>query len=347
MKTFYPTEPLAHWLGTVFAAIGVAPTLADRAARAIVRTNARGIDTHGVARVLIYVDKLMAGELNAGAEVRFEDRNGLLHVHADGALGQGAGLMAVDAAAARARETGAVVAILHDVGHLGALGLYVGEAADQGMLAFMVQSTPPVMALPGSRGAAIGNNPIAFASPVAGGAPLVFDMATSGVARGNVVMAARAGRSIPEGWAIDAEGNPTTDAAAALRGAMLPVAGHKGIGLAMLVECFAGSLSGAKPPPMAATGGSAPSRVGAFLMLVNPALATGPEAYGAHLAEWMETYKTASGEQGRYPGERAHALEMERRLTGIPLPPETVADLVRAGEKAGVPFDVAPVETAP
>ena len=79
-------------------------------------------------------------------------------------------------------------------------------------------------------------------------------------------------------------------------------------------------------------------------MLVNPALAAGPGAYGAHLREWMETYKTASGDQGRYPGERAFGLEAERRRTGIPLPPETVADLVRAGEKAGVPFDVAPLE---
>lgn len=348
MKTSYPYEPLVLWLGKVFQGCGVEPDVAARSAQLLVRTNARGIETHGVARTLVYVQKLKSGELNPHADFRIEDENGVLHVKADGGLGQGLGLRAIDAAVERARSTGAVVAILHDIGHLAALGLFVLRAAEEGMLALLVQSTPPVMALPGSRGAAIGNNPIAFASPVEGGPPLVFDMATSGVARGNVVLAARAGRSIPEGWAIDEDGNPTIDAQAAMRGAMLPMAGHKGVGLAMLVECFAGSLSGAKPPPMTgAKAGSAPSRVGAFLLVVNPALVAGSAAYADHLHEWMGTYKSVSGEAGRYPGERAHLLEQARRKGGIPLPPEVVADLQRAGELAGVPFDLQPVSAEP
>lgn len=210
------------------------------------------------------------------------------------------------------------------------------------MIAFVTQSTPPVMALPGSRGAAIGNNPIAFATPVSDGPPLVFDMAASGVARGNVLAAKREGRPIPEGWAIDEQGRPTTDPEAALRGAMLPMAGHKGIGLAMMVECLAGSLSGAKPPAMAgAKPGSAPSRVGAFLFVANPELVAERNAFDAHVAGWIATYKKASGAEGRYPGERAAGLERKRMTEGIPLDPSVVAELKQVGELTGAPFDVA------
>ena len=212
------------------------------------------------------------------------------------------------------------------------------------MIAFVAQSTPPIMALPGSRGAAIGNNPLAFASPAPGGPPLVFDIAASGVARGNVHAAARDGREIPAGWAIDAEGNPTTDPKAALAGAMLPMAGHKGVGLAMMVECLAGSLSGARPAAVTgATPGSAPARVGAFVFVANPQLVAGAEAYGSHMAAWLATYAAASGPEGRYPGQRAARLEVERGRDGIPLTAGVVGELRKVGELTGVPFDVEPL----
>jgi LDH2 family malate/lactate/ureidoglycolate dehydrogenase len=170
----------------------------------------------------------------------------------------------------------------------------------------------------------------------------VFDMAASGVARGNVLAAKREGRPIPEGWAIDEEGRPTTDADAALRGAMLPMAGHKGVGLAMMVECLAGSLSGAKPPATAgAKPGSAPSRVGAFVFVANPGLVTERSAFDAHVAGWIATYKKASGAQGRYPGERAAETEKKRMAEGIPLGASVVAELKQVGELSGISFAVA------
>ena len=341
MPTFAATA-LSDWLGRAFAGCGVEPDAALGAARVLVRTNARGIDTHGVSRALVYVQKLRTGELNPRPQVRYEERHGVLHCYADAGLGQSVGMAAVDAAIERANRAGFVPLILHDVGHLAALGMFALRAAEAGMVAFVTQSTPPVMALPGSRGAAIGNNPIAFASPVAGAPPLVFDMAASGVARGNVLAAKREGRPIPEGWAIDEDGRPTTDAEAALKGAMLPMAGYKGIGLAMMVECLAGSLSGAKPPATAgAKPGSAPSRVGAFLFVANPALVASISAYDAHLAGWIAAYKKATGPEGRYPGERAAELERKRMAEGIPLDPGVVAELKQIGELTGVPFDLA------
>lgn len=340
----YDTAALSGWLARAFAACGLEPEAAATGAGVLVRTNARGVETHGISRALVYVQKLQSGELTARPNVRYEDRAGVLHCHADSGLGQVVATRAVGEAIGRAATAGFVPMVIHDVGHLAALGMFALQAAEAGMIALVAQSTPPIMALPGSKRAAIGNNPLAFASPVAGGPPLVFDIAASGVARGNVLAAAREKREIPLGWAIDSDGNPTTDPKAALSGAMLPMAGHKGIGLAMVVQCLAGSLSGALPATVTgAAPGSAPARVGAFLFVANPELVAGRAAYDAHMAGWIEAYRQASGPDGRYPGERAARLEAERTRTGVPLPDGVVAELRAVGEATGVPFTQEPM----
>lgn len=346
MSARYEAKALVAWLAKAFAACGLEAADAALAARVLVRTNARGVDTHGIARTLVYVQKLQAGELNPRPQVRYEDRHGVVHCHADGGLGQVVATRAVAHAVGLAASNGFVPVVMHEVGHLAALGMFALQAAEAGMIGFVAQSTPPLMALPGSRGAAIGNNPLAFASPAPAGPPLVFDIAASGVARGNVLAAAREGREIPEGWAIDAEGRPTTDAKAALAGAMMPMAGHKGIGLAMMVECLAGSLSGARPGSVTgAKPGSAPAKVGAFLFVANPELVAGREAYGAHMAAWLATYAAAAGPGGRYPGQRAARLEAERTRDGIALPDSVAAELRTVGSLTGVPFEVEPLAT--
>lgn len=341
----YETARITDWLASAFAGLGLTPEDAALGARVLVRTNARGVETHGIARALVYGQKLKSGELKARPSVRMEERDGVLHCHADSGLGQVVGTQAIREAVARAGHRGFVPMIIHDVGHLAALGMFALEAAENGMLGFVTQSTPPLMALEGSKGAAIGNNPLAFASPVPGGPPMVFDIAASGVARGNVLAAAREKKPIPLGWAIDAEGNPTTDAQAALAGAMLPMAGHKGIGLAMMVQCLAGSLSGALPASVTsgAAPGSAPARVGAFAFVANPDRIAGRAEYESHMAGWLAAYRKASGAQGRYPGERASKLEAERMSQGIPLPDAVVKELGSLGELAGAPFTLKPV----
>ncbi len=344
MSARYAGAELAGWLARVFRACGLEASAAELAARVLVRTNARGIDTHGIARTLVYVQKLQAGELNATPDVRFEERNGVIHCHADSGLGQVVATQAVQHAVQLTSSRGFVPMVLHEVGHLAALGMFALQAAEAGRIAFIAQSTPPIMGLPGSRGAAIGNNPLAFASPAPAGPPLVFDIAASGVARGNVLAAAREGREIPPGWAIDADGNPTTDPKAALAGAMLPMAGHKGIGLAMMVECLAGSLSGARPASVTgATPGSAPAKVGAFLFVANPELIAGGAEYASHMASWLATYARASGPEGRYPGQRAARLEAERGRDGITLSAGVAGELRKVGELTGVAFDVNPL----
>jgi LDH2 family malate/lactate/ureidoglycolate dehydrogenase len=190
------------------------------------------------------------------------------------------------------------------------------------------------MALEGFTGRAIGNNPLAFAMPVPGGAPLVFDMAMSKVARGNVAAAVREGRDIPEGWAVDPQGRPTTDAKAALAGAMLPLGDHKGLGLAMLVQCFAGSLAGATAQARVLT--SSAGSLGAFLLVVNPDLLAGRAAYEANVREWLGAYRAAGGSAARYPGERQAQSEAQRLRDGIPVNDALLQELRAIGARLGV-----------
>jgi LDH2 family malate/lactate/ureidoglycolate dehydrogenase len=218
-------------------------------------------------------------------------------------------------------------------------------AAEQGMVALLCQRTPPIMSLPGASGRAIGNNPLAFAMPIAGKPALVFDMAHSVVARGHLMTAVREGRAaVPIEWAIGPDGAPTTDPLRALQGAMQPVAGYKGLGMAMLVECLAGSLSNPAVRRSAApadAGGSA-SNVSAFLMVLNPALAVGQPAFESNVQTWLENYLQASGPGARYPGQRQAACESERLRTGIPLPPGLLAELQVLGEQRGLSFEFDP-----
>ncbi|QJP15650.1 Ldh family oxidoreductase [Starkeya sp. ORNL1] len=335
---------LEDWVAAVFARARVPEVDARQTAAVLVRTNLRGIDTHGVMRVMPYLEKLRSGEVNAAAHPRAEVREGVLHVDGDRGLGQVVASFAVERAVELARSQPVVMGIIRNSGHLAALGLFVLPAAEQGMIAVLCQETPPLMALEGASGAAIGNNPIAFAAPVAEGQPLVFDMATSIVARGNVLQAARDKTPIPEGWSIGPDGLPTTDPMVALKGAMLPMAGHKGIGLAMMVQILAGSLSASRTAESAATFGatSAAGNVSAFLLVINPDRVVGRAAFDAHVAQWLTTYATASGEEARYPGERASLCEVERRRDGIPLSLGAVAELRKVGELVGLEFNLAP-----
>ena len=336
-----PYDKLAFWVQEVFRRCGMEEDLARHGAETLVRADARGIGTHGVIRVKAYSEKLKAGSLKARPEVRFETVNGVLHCHAGRGLGPAVGKLAVEASIDRARETGAVITVAREIGHMAALGMYALRAAEAGMLCLVMQATPRVMGLPGTRVGAIGNNPFAFASPVPSGPPLVFDIASAAVARSRIARAADAGEPVPEGWALDAEGQPTTDAKAAMEGAQLPMAGHKGIGIAMMVECLAGSLSGVRPPaPDSPEGVGTPASAGVFMMTINPQLAAIGDGYAGHVDEWIALYKQASGRDARYPGERAAQREAESRANGMPLPPAVFRDLVTIGENIGLHFDL-------
>ena len=332
---------LASWNAQVLAKAGVPQSQANLAADLLVRTDARGFTTHGLSRLKSYMDKLASGEASPRADIeeRFDHAFGVVTAH--NVLGQIAGPFVMDHAVRRTASQPFAVYMLRDTGHLGALGMHTLRAAEAGRVSMILQATPPVVAMPGASGAVMGNNPIALAAPRPGAPHLVIDMSCSVAARGNILNAAREGRPIPEGWALDADGNPTTDAQRALLGTLLPAGGHKGMMLAMMVEVLAGSLSGAAFAADMNVGGKVRSAVGnlnALVLVVNPDLMAGREAYDAHMASWTAHYKRLGGPQARIPGERAAEAEADARRRGVPLANSIVAELVQLGADIGVPF---------
>lgn len=327
------SRTLQAWCNDIFAAAGMPAEDARTAAEVLVRTSLRGVDTHGVSRAPLYAEALLAGTSNPKPDHGGEYRNGILYYRGDRGLGQVIGAAATRQAIGIARDVPVVTCLMDHCGHLAALGAYVLLAAEEGMWAFICQSTSPLMGLPGWKGRGMGNNPLAFATPVPGRPPLVFDMASSVVARGHLREAVREKVAIPEGWAIGPDGEPTTDAEIGFAGAVLPFGGYKGLGVAMFVQCLAGSLIGNSKA--LATGGG--PEMGAFLMVINPKLAAG-DGYADDVRVWFDRYMAAAGPDGRYPGRRAAESEAERRRDGIPVAPGSWEQMRAISEKLGVPL---------
>jgi len=184
---------------------------------------------------------------------------------------------------------------------------------------------------------------------VAGGEPLTVDMASSVAARGHILLRARAKEPLPEGWALDAHGEPTTDAEAALEGSLLPTGGHKGLAMSMLVELLAGALSASADSVRAVATEGRVGREGAvggqsaFMLLMNPHILSGDEdaseaggLVGTYLRHWLGAYESRGGTQVRIPGRRGNRLEAQARGQGIALAPALFAELSALGEQAGL-----------
>jgi LDH2 family malate/lactate/ureidoglycolate dehydrogenase len=336
----YAVPAVTAWCSNILGRTGVSKSAAQTTASVLVRTDARGFRTHGLMRLRSYLEKLSSGEVSPAAELKSEINGSYGVVEANAALGQVAGTFAVDRAVEATASQPLVGLMLRDTGHLGALGILVLRAAEAGRVAFVLQATPPIVAVPGAIGPMLGNNPFAIAAPRTNGPPIVVDMACSVAARGNILLAARTGEPIPEGWAVDEGGNPTTDAAAALRGSLLPFAGHKGLGVSIIVELLAGSLSGRPFESTMNKGGqvrSASGHLSALFLVFNPDLMIGRAAYDAHVTAWTSHYKAAGG-GARIPGERAHGAETAAAAEGLPLPRDITDDLRRLGGECGLPF---------
>lgn len=335
----YDCAAVTQWTAEVLQAAGISAAHAALAAEILVRTTLRGVDSHGVSRIPIYLQRIAAGEITS-KDPSAEWRDGALHVNGEGALGQVVATFAVDQAVRATEKVASALSVITNCGHLSALGMFALQAAEKGRVALVCQRTPPVMGFPGSPRASIGNNPMAFAAPERGGTPLVFDMANSVAARGRIQQAARDNAPIPSDWAVGEDGLPTTEPAAALLGYLQPMAAHKGIGLAMVVEVLTSGLAGW--PEAGAASGKPGSGVGAFILVINPALVCGQDVFEDGMHRFLRQFLNSSASGARFPGQRQAALEKERRSTGIPIPKSVVRELREAGQVVGRDFDLKP-----
>lgn len=337
---------LHRFVSQVFECVGMSAEDADIMARSLVGAHLRGIDTHGVGCIPNYIENIEEGRMQARPAIVIERRAPwALAVDGGNGLGHVVATRAMRAVVEVCAAVGIAAATVRHTNHLGAAGLYPLMAADRGYLGLTVANVAPTVAPWGSRRRLFGTNPIAVAVPAGRQPPFVLDLATSAAARRKIRLALELGQPIPEGWALDADGNPTVDPAKALEGVGLPMAGAKGSGLTMLVDILAGVLSGA------GFGGDVGDRYsnqkrpvdsGNFMLAIDLAAFMPPAEFGARMETLIERLHRLDPAPGvdavRFPGERAARLEAERRRDGILLTTTTILDLRALGERLGVPF---------
>jgi LDH2 family malate/lactate/ureidoglycolate dehydrogenase len=226
--------------------LGLAPLDAADAARILVLGDLFGIHTHGVSRIESYGERLDIQGIKARPDIRVDRvAPAIATIDGDNGIGPLVGFRALEAAMRIARELGVGVAFARGSNHFGPVAPYCYLAAQEGFASIAGSNSTTTIAPWGGRDARLGNSPVGFAVPNPGGRPVILDMAVSVVARAKIREAMKRGEPIPPTWATDRDGRPTTDPQAALDGFLLPIGGHKGYGLALVVDLFAGLLSGA------------------------------------------------------------------------------------------------------
>jgi ureidoglycolate dehydrogenase (NAD+) len=324
---------LDGWATAVMVRAGLAPAAAQTVADVLMHASVRGVDSHGVARLPRYVERMRAGELNLDPHPRVLPGEGAIAV-VDGDDGPGAvaAVVATDHALALAREHGVGAVVVRRSSHFGAASYYATRVARRGSIGMaMTNSGPGVIPFGGSQ-AALGTNPIACAAPLPGGEVWDLDMATSQVALNRIFNARDEGRPIPLGWGVDAAGNATTDPSAV--SAAVPLGGYKGYGLAVMVEVLCGVLSGAG---MRGAG----EDIGHFHLAIDPERTVGRARLADMLAQLLAELKAippaAGFEEVLVPGEPEARVRERRERDGIPIEP----GLLRILQTLGADLDVA------
>lgn len=301
------------------AASGVAPANARAVAVALVAAEAEGQIGHGFSRLSDYVAQVETGKVDGGAVPSLTE-HGAASILVDAANGFAypALDLAIELGVARAKSHGTASMAVTRSHHCGALSLQVEKIARAGCVGIMVANAPAAIAPWGAKTPLFGTNPIAFAAPRNGGEPLVIDLSLSKVARGKVMHAKKSGTDIPLGWALDADGVPTTNPEAALAGTMVPIGEAKGTSLALMVEILASAMTGANPSaemPSFFTADGPPNNAGQFLMAMSP---PNVEAFTSRMETILGLIEGAEG--ARLPGTRRRAAIARSRSYGIEVP---------------------------
>lgn len=340
---------LRAYVARIFEAAGVPAADAEVVAAHLVEANLQGHDSHGVIRAERYVRDIEGGIIRPGAEVHIDHESETTAV-LDGGwnFGQVVARRTMAVAIEKARQYGTGIAVAHRCGHAGRVGAYGEQAAAEGMVGIAMVNNHGggrVMSAPGGIERRLSPNPIVVVLPT--GPPFVLDMTTSVVAEGKLRVARNRGESVPEGWIVDAAGQPSTDPEAFYgtpQGSILPLGGesaHKGFGLALVVEALAGALS-----PAGTSRPGAPSvGNGLFCMALDVSRFRPRDEFAATFAALIDYVKSppfAAGVEGiTVPGEPERRHQRERELTGIPLDDATWQQIVDAGQSVGVaPMEV-------
>jgi (2R)-3-sulfolactate dehydrogenase (NADP+) len=314
---------------TALKRAGANDRMADAASRHLVRAEEQGLPTHGMSRVPFYCGMLRRGRADGKAEPRMQaERAGACLIDNRDGLPYVSARWAVEEAIQRARRNGIAFAGITNSAHVGVLGIHLAPVAEANMVGFAFTNSPAAIPPWGGKKGLFGTNPVAAVFPRNNQKPIVIDLALTTVVRGKIMMAMRKGEKIPEGWALDRNGKPTTDPKEAIEhGSLFPIGGAKGAMLALMFELICAALTGSAIGPEAdsffSDEGNKP-RIGQAFLAIDPSALAGMDRYFERV-EAVVTHMLADPEV-RLPGARRFASET-KSMDGIEVPDELLAQI--------------------
>jgi L-2-hydroxycarboxylate dehydrogenase (NAD+) len=334
---------LVRRVGAIFERCAMQAGDARLLAESLVAADVRGVHSHGVLRVPDYVNKLTREGVDPiGRPAVASDRQAALVIDGGNAMGQIACDFAMRQALDRAARTGVAAAAVRGSNHCGALFYFAMKALERDMIGLVSTNALPTMAPWGGRDKILGINPLAVAVPSAAEPPIVFDGAFSASSHGKIRVYHQKGLPIPHGWALDAEGNPTSDAGEALAGLLQPIGGFKGVGLAIIMGVLSSLLSGAAFGAELGdmVNGARAGADGQFVLAIQVAAFEDAGRFKSRVDEIVRSIRnsaTAPGYERCYaPGELEHENEQQYRRHGIPLSADTLAGLAESERALGI-----------
>ena len=350
----YRAEDLHEFCCAALEKLNVPHEEAREVGDCLVLADLRGIDSHGVIRLPVYAKRIGKNVVNARAVPR------VVRTHAaaalmdgDNGLGAVVGCRAMGKAIELAATAGIGFVGVRRTNHFGIASFYVQKALQQGFIGCAASNAPPHMAPFGGRARFLGTNPFSIGIPANKEAPLLFDASTSVVARGKIIVAAQEGKTIPPGWAIDPEGNPTTDAQAALAGSVLPFGGPKGSAISLIVDVLCGVLTGSAFALNLNTleNLEAEQNLGHIFMAMRTDLFMTKDEFAGRMDEMVRMLKSSPPardvERVLAPGEIERQNEAKNRVLGVPLVSSVIDQLAALGDELNVGFPNATTRGAP
>ena len=330
-------DPLRAFAAEIFRSAGLAHEQAAITAEVLVWADLRGLPSHGVMRVPPYVDWIDGGLINVAAEPKVALRKGaVVRIDGESAVGPAAMGFAADTAIAHARDNAVAWVLVQNHVHAGALGFYASRIAAAGMAGIAMSALRPMMAYHGTRGSAASTNPLAVAVP--GG--IVLDMSTSMSSRGKINVARVAGKPLPPGIALDRDGRPTTDPNAAAT--LTPMAGPKGAGLSLMIECLTSLALGHAliAPALNDPALMTDYRQNSLVIAMDLAVIGDVERFKGEVAAVADAIKAQPRAEGfdeiLMPGERGAREYARRSRERIPIPGQTWRQITDVAARFGV-----------
>lgn len=339
---------LEKWISRIFGSKSVPADVADQVATSLVSANLTGHDSHGVIRVIQYVEWMDMGWINPQGRLEvIKDEGPILMIDGHYQFGQVIGRQATDLAIAKAKQQGVCVLTIRRSSHLGRMGEFMEQAANAGIVSLTLTNTHGGGVLQAAHGGyepRLSANPLSAGAPVPEGQSITMDFATSITAEGKVKLALARGEQLPEGYLVDGHGAPTTDPAtyyAEPKGAILPVAAHKGYALAVFADIFAGAIAGGS----CSHADRDQVANGWFALFIDPAAFSGEAFYAdqvSQLAAWLKSSKPREGfDKVRLPGEPEQQAHEQRAAEGIPIEHDTWEKLCEISQELQVAIPAA------